>query len=527
MGIYVTVSLDTEPLTAELFFPLGLPAGGTVDLIVAPPSQTKADSLKSSFSLCHALVCGRKVPIARNSSDESLEAASVPKGICVRSPLVNGQRICQLKNVRKGTSERLCPPSIGASTSRSAAPQTPLTPVHGVDTVVADNPEECKKALEDIIKAREPSTKTVFVCAECPHRTLDKEEAVEHCKSHLASSGTSDVARTAKPVPRSLAKRGRPPKERFYSSTCAKPFPSQQSQNLQTHLLNHTGRGAAVPSVIAPESANNIPPTIEPVKCSQYPVLETASDCPQPVSRALEEHADPSQGVTTPGDSSASEATLFKCLGSRQGIRAHTNIHKNLRPYECRKCGASLTSMTNLKAHMVCIHGNPGDNAKCPHCPKVFKLKRSLNIHVRAIHSQEGRRQCELCGKWLATERKLQRHTALTHYGDSVNTQDSTFSLLRPLKCDHCDFKSFSYPRLARHRVTHTGVYPHQCPECSKQFVFRDQMTRHVQTVHRKVRLTCSRCPRLFFSEKLFQQHLDAHRLGQGFPCTYVGLLFN
>lgn len=690
MGIYVTVSLDTEPLTAELFFPLGLPAGGTVDLIVAPPSQTKADSLKSSFSLCHALVCGRKVPIARNNSDESLEAASVPKGICVRSPLVNGQRICQLKNVRKGTSERLCPPSIAASTSRSAAPQTPLTPVDGVDAVVADNPEECKKALEDIIKAREPSTKTVFVCAECPHRTLDKEEAVEHCKSHLASSGTSDVARTAKPVPRSLAKRGRPPKERFYSSTCAKPFPSQQSQNLQTHLLNHTGRGAAVPSVTAPESANNIPPTIEPVKCSQYPVLETASDCPQPVSRALEEHADPSQGVTISGDSSASEATLFKCLGcaelfgslsdldthrqsvhpnshfchicgevfgdalhleshvtaahgkgicfyctlclmvfvgeesfrghkvqcgvvcatskrkrreficshccfitdaysklcghvvekhpnvsvqrceycqkpflhgamlehhcetvhkkaghltarekdkssttrlypctfcdrvfrSRQGIRAHTNIHKNLRPYECRKCGASLTSMTNLKAHMVCIHGNPGDNAKCPHCPKVFKLKRSLNIHVRAIHSQEGRRQCELCGKWLATERKLQRHTALTHYGDSVNTQDSTFSLLRPLKCDHCDFKSFSYPRLARHRVTHTGVYPHQCPECSKQFVFRDQMTRHVQTVHRKVRLTCSRCPRLFFSEKLFQQHLDAHRLGQGFPCT-------
>lgn len=291
MGIYVTVNLDIEPLTAELFFPLGLPAGGTVDLIVAPPSQTKADSLKSSFSLCHALVCGRKVPIARNNFDESLEAASVPKGLCVRSPLVNGQRICQLRNLRKGTSERLCPPSVAAPTSRSAAPQTPSTPVDSVDTVVADNPEECKKALEDIIKAREPRTKTVFVCAECPHRTLDKEEAVEHCKSHLASSGTSDVARTAKPVPRSPTKRGRPPKERFHCSTCAKSFPSQQS--LQTHLLNHTSRVAAVPLVIAPESANNIPPTNEPVKCSQYPVLETASDCPQTVSRALEEHADP------------------------------------------------------------------------------------------------------------------------------------------------------------------------------------------------------------------------------------------
>ncbi|KAL1428521.1 hypothetical protein MTO96_002889 [Rhipicephalus appendiculatus] len=332
MGIYVTVNLDVEPLTAELFFPLGLPAGSSIDLIVAPPSQPKVEDRKSPFSLCHALVCGRKVPIARNNFDKSFEAPSVPRGLSVAT----------------------------------AIPQTPSAPV---DTVVADDPEECKRALEDIIKAGEPETKTVFVCTECPHRTFDKEEAVEHCKSHLASTGAADAASAAKAVPRPPPKRGRPPKERFHCNTCAKSFPSQQS--LQTHLLNHTSRGTAVPLVTTLKSASNVPP----------------------------------------------------------------------------------------RTHMVCIHGNPGDNAKCPHCPKVFKLKRSLNIHVRAIHSQEGRRQCELCGKWLATERKLQRHVALTHYGDSVNAQDTTFSLLRPLKCDHCDFKSFSYPRLARHRVTHTGVF--------------------------------------------------------------------
>lgn len=694
MGIYVTVNLDIEPLTAELFFPLGLPAGSSIDLIVTPPPQPKVDDRKSSFSLCHAFVCGRKVPIARNNFDKSFEAASVPKGLCVRSPLVNGQRICQLKNVHKGASERPCPPSAAASTKSAASvtiPQTTLAPADSLDTVVADDPEECKNALDDIIKAGEPETKTVFVCTECPHRTFDKEEAVEHCKSHLASSGTADAASTAKAVPRFPTKRGRPPKKRFHCNTCTKSFPSKQS--LQTHLLNHTSRGAAVPLVTVVKRASEAPPMNESVNCSQNPVLETTSDCPQPLSsRVLEGYADPAQNASVSGDSSISEATVFRCLGcagrfaslsdldahrqsvhpdlhfchicgevfseafnleshvseahgkgicfyctlclmvfvgeesfkdhkaqcgvacatskrkrreficsrcsfitdaysklcdhvvdkhpnvavhqcehcqkpflhsamlehhcktvhektdeqtarekvndknsttrlypctfcdrvfrSHRGIQAHTNVHKNLRPYECRKCGASLTSMTNLKAHMVCIHGNPGDNAKCPHCPKVFKLKRSLNIHVRAIHSQEGRRQCELCGKWLATERKLQRHIALTHYGDAVNDQDGTFSLLRPLKCDHCDFKSFSYPRLARHRVTHTGVYPHQCPECNKQFVFRDQMTRHVQTVHRKVRLTCPQCPRLFFSEKLFQQHLDVHRLGQGFPCT-------
>ncbi|XP_037289232.2 uncharacterized protein LOC119182282 [Rhipicephalus microplus] len=818
MGIYVTVNLDIEPLTAELLFPLGLPAGSSIDLIVAPPSLPKAKDRKRPFSLCHALVCGRKVPIARNNFDKSFEAPSVPKGLCVRSPVVNGQRMCLLKNVRKGTSTR---------SVTNAVPQTPLAPV---DTVVADNPEKCKRALEDIIKAGE--TKTVFVCTECPHRTFDKEEAVEHCKSHLASTGTADAA---KAVPRLPPKRGTPPKERFHCNTCTKSFPSKQS--LQTHLLNHTSRGTAVPLVTTLKSASNVPPRSEPANSPPKPVSETASDClqtlvscvlegyanpsqsisvpddssvsgatvytshgtavplvttlkstcdlpprsesasspPKPVSEtasdclqalvscvlegyanpsqsisvsgdssvsgatvytshgtavplvttlkstcdlpprsesansprepvsestsdcpqtvvscALKGYANPSQSASISGDSSISGATVLSCVGctemfaslsdldshrqsahpdthfchicgelfgkaihleshvtathgkgicfyctlclrvflgeesfkehkaqcgvvcatskrkrreficshcsfitdsysqlcdhvvekhpnvsvhqcescqkpflhsamlehhrktvhdntgqstatrigknsmtrlypctfcdrvfkSYQGIRAHTNIHKNLRPFECRKCGASLTSLNNLKAHMVCIHGSPGDNAKCPHCPKVFKLKRSLSIHMRAIHSQQGRRQCELCGKWLSTERKLQRHVALTHYGDSVDAQDTAFSLLRLLKCNHCDFQSFSYSRLARHRVTHTGVYPHQCPECNKQFVFRDQLTRHVQSVHRKVRLTCQQCPRLFFSEKLFQQHLDAHRLGQGFPCT-------
>ncbi|KAK8783224.1 hypothetical protein V5799_015431, partial [Amblyomma americanum] len=169
---------------------------------------------------------------------------------------------------------------------------------------------------------------------------------------------------------------------------------------------------------------------------------------------------------------------------------------------------------------MISIHGNPGDNAKCPHCPKVFKLMRSLKIHIRAIHSQESRKQCTLCGKLLATERKLQLHMALTHFGDPVDCQDNTFSLLRPQKCEQCDFKSFSYARLARHRVTHTGVYKHQCPECGKNFVVRDQMTRHIQVVHRKMHFACPDCPRVFYSEKLFQHHHDAHRLGQGFPCT-------
>lgn len=699
MGIHVTISLDVEPLTAELFFPLGLAAGTSVGIAVAAPSTLKADERNGTFSLCHALVCGRKVPIGRSNVGKGYDTPDIPKGLQVRSPLVSGKPLCQLKNVRRGAVEPAHQPPVSRPAKSAARavviPETTSAPneSYSTDTVIADDREECKKAIEDIIKTTEPSTKNVFECTECSHRTFDKEEAVEHCDSHLVSNGSAVAsnkvaASVATPV---VQKRRRPQKESFRCNTCFKSFLSEQRH--QAHLRTHTSRAATVAFVSAAKNGNEIQPRGESAKFVTNSFADSRSSSPQtwpplipdvfldmsrsispdvrdsetycclgctksfasvteldahrqsvhlgsyfchlcgevfnepvdleshvtaahgkgicfyctlclmvfvgeesfkshkaecgvacatskqrrreficsrcsfitdtyaklcdhvaekhpnmPVQRCNECHEPFLHGAmlqhhhATVHSKSNEEVTqeskkkaaicLYPCtfcdrvFKSRQGVRAHTNMHKNFRPYECQKCGASLSSRINLQAHMVSIHGDPGDNAKCPHCPKVFKLMRSLKIHIRNIHSQESRKQCTLCGKLLATERKLQLHMALTHFGDAVNCQNNAFSLLRPQKCEQCDFKSFSYARLARHRVSHTGIYKHQCPECSKHFVVRDQLTRHIQIVHRKMRFTCPHCPRVFYSEKLFQHHLDAHRLGQGFPCTLCNNFF-
>lgn len=702
MGISVTVNSGAEPLTAELFFPFGLVAGGTVDLTISPPCPEEEVDRKRAVSLTRALVRGRKVPIARNNFDHSFKTSYVPKGLQVRSPVLNGQRVCQVRNVRKGSVERQYEPlvteQLSEQTSTADAAKTAVREgARDSQMVVAESPDECKKALEDIIKAGEPATTTVFVCTECSHRTSDKEEAVEHCKSHLASSVPSAVpSAVANTASSNLPKRGRPRKERFSCSTCSKSFLSLES--LETHRRRHTSRGDnKVPSdSLVKDVVVDILRSDQPVKfsgnstvgnnggssqasllhcpqgtldqvvepqsldfkligtnsffclgctkdfasavelnahrqsahprshfchicgevfdeacrlelhvteahgkgicfyctlclavfvgqdtfnshkascgvacatskhkrqefiCSHCSYVTDAyakvcdhvaekhpnvpvhrcSHCQKPFLHAAmcAHHLETAHSASSPEDKEMAKegscekkngntARLYPCtfcdrvFKSHRGIQAHTNMHKNLRPYECRKCGASLSSIGNLRAHMVSIHGNPGDNAKCPHCPKVFKLKRSLNIHVRAVHGQEERRECELCGKRLATEKKLQLHLALTHFGDVAGSEGRTFPLLTVHSCSDCNFKTFSYPRLVRHRVMHTGVYPHQCPECDKQFVFRDHLTRHVQNVHRRSRLACPDCPRTFFSDKHYQHHLDTHRLGQGFPC--------
>lgn len=67
---------------------------------------------------------------------------------------------------------------------------------------------------------------------------------------------------------------------------------------------------------------------------------------------------------------------LHQVFKSHRGIQTHTNSHQNRRPFECLKCGTSLSSPANLRSHMVSIHGDPGDDAKCPHCPKVCHTNR-------------------------------------------------------------------------------------------------------------------------------------------------------
>lgn len=658
MGIYIVISLDSQPVCADLYFPMGLPAGSSIDLCLAASSPSKSAKDDPRFALNYAYVNGRKVPVARNNYDHKYGATYLSRGISVRAPRVNGQRICQLKNLR------LPVPSLAVSAETLSVPENVLgqTDQQGstdavasgalprskdappdVEMVFTEASQACAKAIDDIVSANEPETQTVFLCTQCSHQTFDKDVAVSHCKSHLkgprpkAVSGAKSASVSSK--------------LRYVCVHCGKKFVS--NQRLQVHLLCHAESSA---KPVQKESDPVVRPSGKeadlPFRClyctETYPTkasLEAHIKWCQPESPKAEiaasADADELEShiliTKVPGEKSSlqcsdcgeqfadfntfnahhrlqdcaggdrdqalsittakrkrrefacvhcdhvassyarlcdhsvehSEATLYRCnvcrkvflhkamleqhalshsqpdttpqrlypccycdrvFKSHRGIQAHTNFHKNVRPFECRECGASLSSKANLKAHMVSIHGDPGDDAKCPHCPKVFKLQRSLNIHLRAIHGPEKVHECQLCGKRLATERKLLKHQALVHFNDNTSaaagaalSQSGQMSLLRLLTCPKCPFRTYSYPRLARHRVQHTGVYPHQCPECDKQFIFKDQVTRHVQSVHRKSRLTCPHCPRLFFSAKLHQLHLETHRQKQGFPCTSCG----
>lgn len=48
--------------------------------------------------------------------------------------------------------------------------------------------------------------------------------------------------------------------------------------------------------------------------------------------------------------------------------------------------------------------------AKCPHCPKTFSLKQTLNAHIRGIHL--GEFKCKFCKSTFCNEQGIKHHLA-------------------------------------------------------------------------------------------------------------------
>ena len=210
-------------------------------------------------------------------------------------------------------------------------------------------------------------------------------------------------------------------------------------------------------------------------------------------------------------------------------IKHKRSYHEGRKDHQCKQCGKAFFLPIQLTKHVFEIHEDHPDN-KCGPCGKTFYYKKELENHILHIH--EGKRDfiCDSCGKAFVNERGLQLHTkihegirhiceicaasfagkeALRKHSFQVHSGlgkkypckrcSEVFytkpdlhqhNLAKHMNCKYCSrvFEGPNAPKNLREhtRLVHEGVRNHMCSTCGKAFQSKNDMTRHVDSVHLK-----------------------------------------
>ncbi|XP_035716621.1 zinc finger protein 433-like [Folsomia candida] len=173
---------------------------------------------------------------------------------------------------------------------------------------------------------------------------------------------------------------------------------------------------------------------------------------------------------------------------------------------------------------------------KCPHCPKVFKLKQQFKNHV-ITHYTNAYVKCQSCEKTLKNPRMLYRHMRNMHVNKPKSTEarsrfpctyvgcEKTFlhkgSATDHFKREHAEnpvrfpcilcgkeFKQICSLKL--HALSHTTEKAHVCPTCGRGFAIMAVLKAHEITHQDKSvrqKFACKLCPKTFTCKVGFWRH--------------------
>lgn len=147
----------------------------------------------------------------------------------------------------------------------------------------------------------------------------------------------------------------------------------------------------------------------------------------------------------------------------REHLLSHTNSVK------CHVCGAHFRSQSHLQPHLD-KHKNKQTSFQCPHCPRNFKLRSRMKIHLRT-HTGERPYMCVKCGKQFSTDSGFRLHMA-AHEG------------IKPYVCSLCG-QTFNRPSNLRRHESFCGDTKLQCKICNEKFSSREEMHCH-RAMHSK-----------------------------------------
>ena len=104
-------------------------------------------------------------------------------------------------------------------------------------------------------------------------------------------------------------------------------------------------------------------------------------------------------------------------------------------------------------------------------CSKAFKSKRTLECHIKGIHSQIKNHACDLCELSFSFSGTLKIHKMMNHSDEQT-------------VCDICDKTFKSKIHLGLHIRSYHGDQKIKCDLCNSKYLYKSGLKYHVKNCH-------------------------------------------
>ena len=167
---------------------------------------------------------------------------------------------------------------------------------------------------------------------------------------------------------------------------------------------------------------------------------------------------------------------ICKKTFQKRSYRSHTKIcHNDLKPFQCNLCEFATKLKPRLETHQNNKHFKLSDH-KCETCGRTFRMKMSMERHIKVIHEKEKRIviKCESCAFSTIHRSSMNRHIKSHH-----KAKESTAT-----KCPICNMSLKTESNLKLHVKRIHEDKNLICLKCEYSTNFKTDLLKHYQNKH-------------------------------------------